>query len=178
MMKSEVVSGPALRPTDADDDGDLSMRPVDDGTTMPVPEGDAGDHLSMTHIAQQLRAAGVHEPQPSPFVMPITEDNYMDVAARMVDLKGVAKPPVFTGREADWSAWRFRFESAMALLDLDGVMKALLLLLLLLEDEIGTVMLIKHCSSFGTSLTPIIVLWVMFKVPVMNGMRAAGTSAT
>jgi hypothetical protein len=131
---SEVVSGPAFRPTGRlDDDGDAQMPAATRAAATPLPEGDdfpdevgdsASDASSMAHVGRKLSAAGAQEPRSSPFVMPITEDNYMDVAARMVDLKGVAKPPAFTGREADWSAWRFRFESAMALLDLDGVMKA------------------------------------------------------
>eukprot|EP00972_Heterocapsa_arctica_P044506 6570248-Heterocapsa_arctica.AAC.1 len=32
-------------------------------------------------------------------------------ASRLVDLKGVARPPEFTGEDPAWSEWRFRFES-------------------------------------------------------------------
>jgi len=96
-------------------DGDVQMRAATRAAAVPLPEGDddahfpdasasASDTSSMAQIGRELCAAGAQEPRPSPFVMPITQENYMDVAARLVDLKGVAKPPVFTGREADWSA--------------------------------------------------------------------------
>ena len=42
--------------------------------------------------------------------------SFADVAAKLVDLRGVAKPPVFSGKESDWADFRFRLESIAALL--------------------------------------------------------------
>ena len=40
--------------------------------------------------------------------------------SKLVDFRGVCKPPVFSGREAEWPEWRFRFEGLALLLGLDG----------------------------------------------------------
>ena len=40
--------------------------------------------------------------------------------SKLVDLRGVCKPPVFSGREAEWPEWRFRFEGLALLLGIDG----------------------------------------------------------
>ena len=45
------------------------------------------------------------------------------LSSRLVDLKGVAKPPTWDGREQAYQEWKFRFESVMALLDLEVGMK-------------------------------------------------------
>ena len=41
-----------------------------------------------------------------------------DWAMRLVDMKGVAKPQEFSGRQQDWSEWRFRF---VAIAELMGI---------------------------------------------------------
>ena len=46
-----------------------------------------------------------------------------DVMAKLVDLRGVAKPPVFTGRVEDWSEFRFKMENIAALLSLDDLLQ-------------------------------------------------------
>eukprot|EP00972_Heterocapsa_arctica_P009561 1409754-Heterocapsa_arctica.AAC.1 len=33
---------------------------------------------------------------------------FKEVAAKLVDLRGVARPPSFTGVESDWAEFRFR----------------------------------------------------------------------
>ena len=48
------------------------------------------------------------------------EDLMTDVMAKLVDLRGVAKPPMFTGRVEDWSEFRFKMENIAALLSLAG----------------------------------------------------------
>ena len=49
--------------------------------------------------------------------------SFADVAAKLVDLRGVAKPPVFSGKESDWADFRFRLESIAALLGCDKAME-------------------------------------------------------
>eukprot|EP00972_Heterocapsa_arctica_P105877 15596619-Heterocapsa_arctica.AAC.1 len=44
---------------------------------------------------------------------------FREVAAKLVDLRGVARPPSFSGVESNWPEFRFRLESVAALLDLD-----------------------------------------------------------
>eukprot|EP00972_Heterocapsa_arctica_P098372 14517586-Heterocapsa_arctica.AAC.1 len=36
---------------------------------------------------------------------------FREVAAKLVDLRGVARPPSFSGVESDWAEFRFRLES-------------------------------------------------------------------
>ncbi len=42
---------------------------------------------------------------------------------RMCDLKGVARPPQFSGKKADWGEFRFKMESLAALMQLQVGMK-------------------------------------------------------
>ena len=51
------------------------------------------------------------------------EDLMTDVMAKLVDLRGVAKPPMFTGRVEDWSDFRFKMENIAALLSLDDLLQ-------------------------------------------------------
>eukprot|EP00972_Heterocapsa_arctica_P084880 12503941-Heterocapsa_arctica.AAC.1 len=39
-------------------------------------------------------------------------------AAKLVDMRGVAHPPPFSGDDAAWQDWRFRFQTITALLDM------------------------------------------------------------
>ena len=41
-------------------------------------------------------------------------------AAKLVDMKGAAAPPPFSGDDAAWQDWRFRFQTIMALLGMRG----------------------------------------------------------
>eukprot|EP00972_Heterocapsa_arctica_P081453 12006660-Heterocapsa_arctica.AAC.1 len=49
--------------------------------------------------------------------------SFMEVAAKLVDLRGVARPPSFSGNATDWTEFKFRLESVAALLELDGLME-------------------------------------------------------
>ncbi|CAE8737401.1 unnamed protein product, partial [Polarella glacialis] len=49
---------------------------------------------------------------------------FREVAGRMVDMRGVAKPPNFTGLETDWAEWKFRMEAILSLLGLDDLAEA------------------------------------------------------
>ena len=51
------------------------------------------------------------------------EDFEKQSAAKLVDMRGVAQPPPFTGDESAWQDWRFRFQTIMALLDMREVMQ-------------------------------------------------------
>ena len=46
---------------------------------------------------------------------------FREVAGRLVDMRGVAKPPNFTGLESDWAEWKFRMEAILSLLGLDDL---------------------------------------------------------
>ena len=54
--------------------------------------------------------------------IPVPED-VQDWGMRLVDLKGVARPPPFSGEDADWYEWKFRFLSVMGLLRIADEMK-------------------------------------------------------
>ncbi len=47
----------------------------------------------------------------------------IEAAARLVDLRGVARPPTFSGRTEDWSEFRFRFDSIGSLLGLEPLLE-------------------------------------------------------
>ena len=51
------------------------------------------------------------------------QDVFADYAGKMVDFKGVGKFPSFTGEEADWPDWLFRFENCADLIDLTESME-------------------------------------------------------
>ena len=65
-------------------------------------------------VAAEAQAAGWNPPE---------QGSYQDVAARLVDLKGVGRPPNFSGLESDWSDFKFKMESACALLGVDVIME-------------------------------------------------------
>ena len=50
-------------------------------------------------VAAEAQAAGWNPPE---------QGSYQDVAARLVDLKGVGRPPNFSGLESDWSDFKFK----------------------------------------------------------------------
>ena len=49
--------------------------------------------------------------------------SYQEVAAKLVDLRGVGRPPNFSGYENEWSDFKFKMESVCALLGVDVVME-------------------------------------------------------
>ena len=61
--------------------------------------------------------AGPPRPQAS-------QAGYSDMASKLVDLRGITRPPVSDGEDTCWNEWRFRFQSLCGLLDLTTVMKA------------------------------------------------------
>ena len=53
----------------------------------------------------------------------IRREGYGELAAKLVDLRSVARPQAFSGRDKDWPEWRYKFESAVALLGMDTTME-------------------------------------------------------
>ena len=53
--------------------------------------------------------------------------SFVEATFRMVDLKGVAKPPHFSGAVESWSDFRFKFEGVCSLLGLEDSMNQALL---------------------------------------------------
>ena len=49
-------------------------------------------------------------------------ESYQQVAQKLVDMRGVAHPPSFSGEDEAWQDWRFRFQTVAALLDIGDVM--------------------------------------------------------
>ena len=52
----------------------------------------------------------------------IGDSGYADLAAKLVDLKGIARPPLCNGLEKDWPEYKFKMGSVCSLLQLDEVM--------------------------------------------------------
>ena len=53
--------------------------------------------------------------QPIPTIPPVTgpanSTAFAETAGKILDLKGLLKPPTFTGLEKDWSEWKFRVDN-------------------------------------------------------------------
>ena len=65
-------------------------------------------------VAAEAQAAGWHPPW---------QGSYQEVAAKLVDVKGVGRLPNFSGLETERSDFKFKMESACALLGLDTIME-------------------------------------------------------
>ncbi|CAE8641691.1 unnamed protein product, partial [Polarella glacialis] len=50
--------------------------------------------------------------------------NFQEVAAKMLDLRGLARPPTFTGLDPEWPEFRYRLESLATMLGIDELMAA------------------------------------------------------
>ena len=48
---------------------------------------------------------------------------FEELASRLVDLRGIARPPTFSGMPEDWGEFRFRFEAVAGLLNLDTMLQ-------------------------------------------------------
>jgi hypothetical protein len=73
-----------------------------------------------------LGASSSHEPISLTRSMSASEKAMADLSSRMVDLKGLQRPPTFSGKSEDWTEFKFRFEGIAALLVLDGVLSGCL----------------------------------------------------
>ena len=50
---------------------------------------------------------------------------FEELSAKIVDLKGVARPGIFGGEPGQWREWKFKFETTAALLGLDEILEAI-----------------------------------------------------
>ena len=66
-------------------------------------------------------AAVLNETLPSSAAAPTVTNNFAEIAAKVLDLKGLGRPTTFDGREANWSEWEFRVYIAASLLYLASV---------------------------------------------------------
>ena len=92
-MEQAAVVGAALRIAEEMDGGGGIARPVPPDANV---EGDDG-----------ARAEGLMR----------------EVLSKLVDLRGVARPPLFTGAVGDWNEFRFRMENVASLLGLEDFME-------------------------------------------------------
>eukprot|EP00972_Heterocapsa_arctica_P036741 5409432-Heterocapsa_arctica.AAC.1 len=79
-------------------------------------EGDWLELLRERHLAPAIGA--VIQPEN----IPVPDGGEGEWVRKLVDLKGVAKPPEFGGEDKDWYEWKFRFSSTMSLL---GILPAM-----------------------------------------------------
>eukprot|EP00972_Heterocapsa_arctica_P046977 6932579-Heterocapsa_arctica.AAC.1 len=75
-------------------------------------EGGWLELLREQHVTPLLGAVVQAEDVP----VPDTDDS--DWGRKLVDLKGVATPPEFSGDDKDWYEWKFRSSSVMSLLSI------------------------------------------------------------
>ena len=84
---------------------------------------DRGEDYADLLLYGEINMVGPGE-QRAPRDIPVPgDDEISDWGTKLVDLKGVAKPPPFSGDDADWFEWKFRFTSVMGLLRVADEMK-------------------------------------------------------
>ena len=104
-----------------------------DGVEIKVPEddvedlGEQGGQVVMAIGPGREEAAPRVQQQgpqlPGVAVGPVrVGESYQQVAQKLVDMRGVALPPPFSGEDEAWQDWRLRFQTAAALLDIGDVM--------------------------------------------------------
>ena len=81
-------------------------------------------------LVAALRAGDAQEDgEPAAANVPVPDDDdheadaSMGWAVRLLDFKGVDRPPPFSGRQEDLAEWRFKFLSAMDLLAIGRYMR-------------------------------------------------------
>mmetsp|Transcript_154 Transcript_154/g.402 ORF Transcript_154/g.402 Transcript_154/m.402 type:complete len:206 (+) Transcript_154:101-718(+) len=88
-------------------------------------EGSCGDVQSSRYLVR-LRGPDIHALIPDEdrrADAPDESDVFTNYGSRLIDLKGVGRFPPFTGLEADWPEWRFRFQVCADLIDLGDSME-------------------------------------------------------
>ena len=50
------------------------------------------------------------------------KSGFGDVSARLVDLRGIARPPTFSGKDEEWPEFRFRMEAIASLLGCEEIL--------------------------------------------------------
>ena len=84
------------------------------------------------------------------------DTRHLDVS-RLVNLKDLAKPPSFSGKESEWKEWRFRFESVAALLGLEVLMHGALEISL---EEVDALDLREQSRSKVLYSVLVCMLWI------------------
>ncbi len=54
---------------------------------------------------------------------PATSSTFAETAGKNLDLKGLLRPPSFTGLKKDWPEWKFRVDNVWMILGIDQLMK-------------------------------------------------------
>ena len=83
----------------------------------------AADVYALTGGAVGAEGGPYEQPEAQPPELGKAPTNARDWALRLVDMKGVAKPQEFSGRQQDWSEWRFRFAAIAELMGLNTHME-------------------------------------------------------
>ena len=55
-------------------------------------------------------------PRIPPVIGPANSSAFAETAGKILDLKGLLRPPTFTGLEKDWSEWKFRVDNVWTIL--------------------------------------------------------------
>ena len=85
---------------------------------------DRGEDYADMLLYGEINMVGPEEQRaPRDIPVPRDDEDVSDWGTKLVDLKGVAKPPPFSGDDADWFEWKFRFTSVMGLLRVAEEMK-------------------------------------------------------
>ena len=96
-------------------DQSLGEMKMDDGLEVPVPDD---EERSLALAGRQL-AAVVETPASSsttPGHPIVTAAGVPTItAASMIDLKGIARPQLFDGKDEHWADWKFNFRNVMSL---------------------------------------------------------------
>ena len=99
-------------------DQSLGEMTVDGGLEVPVP----GDEESSWALGSRQLAAVVETPAASSTTSGHPMVNAAGVptitAASMIDLKGIARPQLFDGKDEHWADWKYNFRNVMSLLDI------------------------------------------------------------
>ena len=80
---------------------------------------------------------------------------FNELAAKIVDLKGVARPGRFSGEASHWREWKFKFETSAALLGMDEVLDAI---------PLATMDLHMHSLSEGLRLRARVLYSILAQV--------------
>ena len=50
-------------------------------------------------------------------------ENFGEVASKVLDVKSLLRPPLFSGLDKEWAEWRFRMDNTWTILGVDQLMK-------------------------------------------------------
>ena len=87
-------------------------------------EEDQSRHRSR-YSESEIYSEAARQPIPTipPVIGPANSSAFAETAGKILDLKGLLRPPTFTGLEKDWSEWKFRVDNVWTILGIDQLMK-------------------------------------------------------